>query len=179
MATAVYCIAKSPTQTERIVDLLLTSGIRDQDISVLLPDRDGDRDFAHEHNTKAPEGAVTGASAGGITGGVLGLLAGIGALAIPGVGSLIAAGPIMAALSVAAVGAAVGGIAGSLIGMGIPEFEARRYEDMVKGGNILMSVHSERSEETCRIKDIFLNAGAEDISTTSERSSAVAWHRAG
>ncbi len=174
MATAIFCIAKTPDQAERIVNMLRTTGgVREQDISVLFPDRDGSRDFAHEHNTKAPEGAVTGAGAGGVTGGVLGLLAGIGALAIPGVGPLIAAGPIMAALSGAAVGATVGGIGGALIGMGIPEFEAKRYEDMVKGGNILMSVHSENSENTRRIKEIFKNAGAEDISTTSEKATAV------
>lgn len=174
MATAIFCIAKTPDQAERIVNMLRTTGgVREQDISVLFPDRDGSRDFAHEHNTKAPEGAVTGAGAGGVTGGVLGLLAGIGALTIPGVGPLIAAGPIMAALSGAAVGATVGGIGGALIGMGIPEFEAKRYEDMVKGGNILMSVHSENSENTRRIKEIFKNAGAEDISTTSEKATAV------
>lgn len=174
MATAIFCIAKTPDQAERIVNMLRTTGgVREEDISVLFPDRDGSRDFAHEHNTKAPEGAVTGAGAGGVTGGVLGLLAGIGALAIPGVGPLIAAGPIMAALSGAAVGATVGGIGGALIGMGIPEFEAKRYEDMVKGGNILMSVHSENSENTRRIKEIFKNAGAEDISTTSEKATAV------
>ena len=174
MATAIFCIAKTPDQAERIVNMLRTTGgVREQDISVLFPDRDGSRDFAHEHNTKAPEGAVTGAGAGGVTGGVLGLLAGIGALAIPGVGPLIAAGPIMAALSGAAVGAAVGGIGGALIGMGIPEFEAKRYEDLVKGGNILMSVHSENSENTRRIREIFKNAGAEDISTTREKATAV------
>ncbi len=169
MANAIFCIAKSPLQAERIVDLLRTTGgVNEKDISVLFPDRDGSRDFAHEHNTKAPEGAITGVGAGGLTGGVLGLLAGIGVLAIPGVGPLIAAGPIMAALSGVAVGAAVGGIAGALIGMGIPEFEAKRYEDMVKGGNILMSVHSETPEHSRRIKEIFRTAGAEDISTTHE-----------
>ena len=167
MASAIFCIAKTPVMAERIVDLLKTSaGVRERDISVLFPDRDGSRDFAHENNTKAPEGALAGVGAGG----VLGLLAGIGALAIPGVGPLIAAGPIMAALSGVAVGAAVGGIAGGLIGMGIPEFEAKRYEDMVKGGNILMSVHAETSEQTQRIKELFRNAGAEDISTSRETS---------
>lgn len=168
MATAIFCIARTPVMAERIVDLLHTSAVRDQDISVLFPDRDGSRDFAYARNTRAPEGAVAGVGAGGVTGGVLGLLAGIGALAIPGVGPLIAAGPIMAALSGMAVGAAVGGIAGALIGMGIPEFEAKRYEDMVKGGNILMSVHSESGAQTKRVKDIFKNAGAEDVSTSHE-----------
>lgn len=169
MSTAIYCIVKSSEQAERIVTSLRSAAnVNDQDISVLKPDRQGTRDFAHEHNTKAPEGAVTGVSAGGVTGGVLGLLAGIGALAIPGVGPFIAAGPIMAALSGAAVGAAVGGVAGALIGMGMPEFEAKRYADSVKGGNILISVHSVSSDKTKLIKQIFKDADAEDISTTSE-----------
>lgn len=173
MATAIYCITKTSEQADRIVTSLRSAGVLDRDISVLFPDKKGTKDFAHEHSTKAPEGAVTGAGAGGITGGVLGLLAGIGALAIPGVGPLIAAGPIMAALSGVAVGAAVGGIAGALIGMGIPEFEAKRYEDRVKGGNILMAVHSENGDTTHRVKEIFKAAGAEDISTTSEKTETV------
>lgn len=175
MATAIYCIAKSAEQADRIFSSLRnTAAIREQDISVLFPDNKGTKEFAHEHNTKAPEGAVTGAGAGGVTGGVLGLLAGIGALAIPGVGPLIAAGPIMAALSGVAVGAAIGGVAGALIGMGIPEFEAKRYEDRIKGGNILMAVHSESTEGTSKVKAIFKAEGAEDISTTSEKDIAHA-----
>lgn len=173
MATAIYCIAQSNEQAGDIVTQLRSAGVRDQDISVLFPDKQGTTTFAHEHNTKAPEGAATGAGVGGVTGGVLGLLAGIGALAIPGVGPLIAAGPIMAALSGAAVGATVGGIGGALIGMGIPEFEAKRYEESVKGGNILMSAHSENSEMTSRIKDIFKTAGAKDITTASEKTVAA------
>jgi hypothetical protein len=173
MATAVYCIAKTDTQADQIVTTLRSAGVKDQDISVLFPDRKGTKEFAHEHNTKAPEGAATGAGVGGVAGGVVGLLAGIGALAIPGVGPLIAAGPIMAALSGAAVGATVGGVAGGLIGLGIPEFEAKRFEERVKGGNILMSAHSENSDTTKRIKDIFKSAGAEDITTTSEKSEAA------
>lgn len=173
MATAVYCIAKTDVQADQIVTSLRSAGVKDQDISVLFPDKKGTKEFAHEHNTKAPEGAATGAGVGGVAGGVVGLLAGIGALAIPGVGPLIAAGPIMAALSGAAVGATVGGVAGGLIGLGIPEFEAKRYEERVKGGNILMSAHSENSDTTKRIKDIFKTAGAEDITTTSEKSEAV------
>jgi hypothetical protein len=161
---AVICIASSETQAESIVDRLKRTGFSNQDISVLFPDKRGTKDFAHEHNTKAPEGATTGASAGG----VVGWLAGIGALAIPGVGPLIAAGPIMAALSGAAVGAAVGGVTGALVGMGIPEYEAKRYEGKIKGGNILISVHSEDGEETKRAKAIFEEFGAEDISTTGE-----------
>jgi hypothetical protein len=170
MATAIYCIAKTDVQADQIVTSLRTAGVKDRDISVLFPDKKGTKEFAHEHNTKAPEGAATGAGVGGVAGGVVGLLAGIGALAIPGVGPLIAAGPIMAALSGAAVGATVGGIAGGLIGLGIPEFEAKRYEERVKGGNILMSAHAENGDMTKRIKGIFKTAGAEDISTTSEKS---------
>ena len=165
---AVICIASSETQAEAIVDRLKSTGFSNSDISVLFPDKRGTKDFAHEHNTKAPEGATTGAGAGGVVGGALGWLAGIGALAIPGVGPLIAAGPIMAALSGAAVGAAVGGVTGALVGMGIPEYEAKRYEGKIKGGNILISVHSEDSEQTKRAKAIFEEFGAQDISTTGE-----------
>lgn len=170
MSTSVFCIASTEYQATSIVTRLKASGFSENDISVLFPDRSGTRDFAHEHNTKAPEGAATGAGAGGALGGVLGLLAGIGALAIPGVGPLIAAGPIMAALSGAAVGAAVGGLAGGLIGMGIPELEAKRYEGKVKDGNILISVHTENSEEAKRVRQIFTDLAAEDISATSEKS---------
>jgi len=170
MATAVYCIAKTQLQAEGILSSLRAAGINDKDVSVLFPDHKGSKEFAHEHNTKASEGIATGATGGGVAGGLVGLLAGIGALAIPGVGPLIAAGPIMAALSGAAVGATVGGVAGGLIGMGIPEFEAKRYESMVNGGNILMAVHSETDEDTERIKDIFKAGKAEDISTTSEQA---------
>jgi len=137
---------------------------------VLFPDKGTSRDFAHEKNTKAPEGAATGTGTGGVVGGALGWLIGIGALAIPGVGPFIAAGPIMAALSGAAIGAAAGGIAGGLIGLGIPELEAKRYEGRVKEGNILLSVHTENSEEITRAKDIFTQAGAQDICTTGEAS---------
>ena len=165
---AVICIASSETQAEAIVNRLKSTGFSNSDISVLFPDKRGTKDFAHEHNTKAPEGATTGAGAGGVVGGALGWLAGIGALAIPGVGPLIAAGPIMAALSGAAVGAAVGGLTGALVGMGIPEYEAKRYEGKIKGGNILISVHSEDSEQTKRAKAIFEEFGAQDISTTGE-----------
>ena len=165
---AVICIASSETQAEAIVNRLKSTGFSNSDISVLFPDKRGTKDFAHEHNTKAPEGATTGAGAGGVVGGALGWLAGIGALAIPGVGPLIAAGPIMAALSGAAVGAAVGGVTGALVGMGIPEYEAKRYEGKIRGGNILISVHSEDSEQTKRAKAIFEEFGAQDISTTGE-----------
>lgn len=168
MAKAVFCIATSESQAETIVNELKTAGFADSDISVLFPDKTGTKDFAHEQHTKAPEGAVTGGTTLGVVGGALGWLAGIGTLAIPGIGPFIAAGPIMAALGGAAVGAAVGGIAGALIGMGIPEFEAKRYEGKIKEGNILISVHSESHDETKRAKEIFEQAGAHDIASSSE-----------
>lgn len=167
MGTAVFCIAATDSIAEQIVSRLKSSGFSDNDISVLFPDKSGTRDFAHEKNTKAPEGATAGAGAGGVVGGTLGLLAGIGLLAIPGVGPFIAAGPILAALSGIAVGAAVGGITGALIGMGIPEIEARRYEGKVKDGNILISVRAEDSGEVSRAKEIFEDCRATDISTGS------------
>ena len=167
---SVFCIATSRDQADRIVGQLKDANFSNNDISVLFPDKDSTRDFAHEKNTKAPEGAVTGASTGGVIGGALGWIAGIGALAIPGVGPFIAAGPIMAALSGAAIGAAAGGITGGLIGLGIPELEAKRYEGKVKAGNLLISVHTENSEEITRAKDIFTKAGAQDICTTGEAS---------
>jgi len=167
---SVICIATSREQAEDIVGALKSADFSNNDISVLFPDKSTTRDFAHEKNTKAPEGAVTGAGTGGVLGGALGWLAGIGALAIPGVGPFIAAGPILAALSGAALGAAAGGIAGGLIGLGIPELEAKRYEGKVKQGNILISVHTEDSKEIARAKDIFTNAEAQDICTTGESS---------
>jgi hypothetical protein len=167
---SVICIATTRSQAEQIVDELRMADFSSDDVSVLFPDKETTRDFAHEKNTKAPEGAVAGVGTGGVLGGTLGWLAGIGALAIPGVGPFIAAGPIVAALSGAAVGATVGGITGALIGMGIPEYEARRYEGKIKQGNILISVHTESSEEVRRAKDIFEEAGAQDISTTGESS---------
>src|SRR5918996_1941724 len=166
MAKAVFCIATSEFQAESIVNELKVAGFSDNDISVLFPDKTGTKDFAHEHHTKAPEGAATGAGTGGILGGALGWLVGIGALAIPGLGPFIAAGPIMAALSGAAAGAALGGITGALIGFGIPEYEAKRYEGKLKEGNLLISVHADNSSERDRAKTIFEEAGAEDISYT-------------
>ena len=171
---SVFCIATSRDQADRIVDQLKTANFSNNDISALFADKDTNRDFAHEKNTKAPEGAVTGAGTGGVIGGALGWIAGIGALAIPGVGPFIAAGPIIAALSGAAIGATVGGIAGGLIGLGIPELEAKRYEGKIKAGNILISVHTENSEEITRAKDIFTKAGAQDICSTGEASSPKA-----
>jgi len=172
MTTAVFCLATNPVQASDIVERLKLAGFSNTDISVLMPDRSGTRDFAIENETKAPEGAVVGAGTGALLGGALGWLTGIGALAIPGLGPLIAAGPIMAALSGAAVGGAVGGLTGALVGMGIPEFEAKRYEDKVKKGHALVSVHSENADETERAKEIFRACGAEDISTAHEASAA-------
>jgi hypothetical protein len=168
MAKAVFGIARSEAQAVAIVERLRAAGFSNNDISVLCPDRAGTKDFAHEQHTKAPEGAATGAGTGGVLGGALGWLVGIGALAIPGLGPFIAAGPIMAALSGAAAGAALGGLAGALIGMGIPEYEAKRYEGKIKDGNVLISVHAENSTERDRARNIFEEAGAEDISYTEE-----------
>jgi hypothetical protein len=165
---SVFCIATSRDQAERIVDNLKNAGFSNNDISVLFPDRATTHDFAHEKHTKAPEGIATGAGSGGVIGGALGWLAGIGALAIPGVGPFIAAGPILAALSGAAVGATVGGIAGGLIGLGIPELEAKRYEGKLKEGNILLSVHTDRPQEINSAEKIFKDAGAQDICATGE-----------
>ena len=167
---SVFCIATTRTQADQIVDSLKSAGFSSSDISALFADKETNHDFAHEKNTKAPEGAVTGAGTGGVVGGALGWIAGIGALAIPGVGPFIAAGPIIAALSGAAIGATVGGITGGLIGMGIPELEAKRYEGKLKEGNILISVHTESSDEIKRAEKIFEQAGAEDICTASDSS---------
>jgi hypothetical protein len=167
---SVFCIATSRSQADRIVDELKSANFSNNDISVLFPDKDTTRDFAHEKHTKAPEGIATGAGSGGVLGGALGWLVGIGALAIPGAGPFIAAGPILAALSGAAMGATVGGIAGGLVGLGIPELEAKRYEGKIKAGNLLLSVHTENSDEIKKAEKIFKNAGAEDICTTGESS---------
>jgi hypothetical protein len=168
--TSVLAIVNSSSQAENIVDRLRAGGFSGSDISVLFPDKRSNQDFAHEKHTKAPEGATAGVGAGGIIGGALGWLAGIGLIAIPGVGPLIAAGPIMAALSGAAVGGLVGGVAGALIGLGVPEFEAKRYEGKIREGNILISVHTEKHEEVSRVKEIFTQGGATDISSTGESS---------
>ncbi len=171
MRKAVIGIVETRAEAEAVVETLRrTAYIELGDISVLLPDRTGTNDFAHEHHTKAPEGAATGASAGGVVGGTLGLLAGIGALAIPGVGPLIAAGPVLAALSGAAAGAAVGGLAGALVGLGIPEIEAKAYEGKIRGGNILIAVHSETRDAQRAAEDVLRQAGAHDVGTTVEAS---------
>jgi hypothetical protein len=168
MAKAVFGLARTEAQAITIVNELKAAGFSQNDISVLFPDRSGTQDFAHEQHTKAPEGAATGAGTGGLLGGALGWLVGIGALAIPGLGPFIAAGPIMAALSGAAAGAALGGMTGALIGLGMPEYEAKRYEGRIKEGNVLISVHAEDSTELARAKAIFERAGAEDIADAAE-----------
>lgn len=165
---SVFCIATSHEQADQIVDSLKNANFSNNDISALFADKDSTHEFAHEKNTKSPEGAITGAGTGGVIGGALGWIAGIGALAIPGVGPFVAAGPIIAALSGAAIGATVGGVAGGLIGMGIPELEAKRYEGRLQEGNILISVHTEDSDEIDKAKQIFTQANAQDICTTRE-----------
>jgi hypothetical protein len=169
---SVFCIASSRTQAELIVDQLREENFSNNDISVLFPDKTTTHDFAHEKHTKAPEGAVAGAGTGGVVGGALGWIAGIGVLAVPGVGPFIAAGPIIAALSGAAIGAAAGGVAGGLIGLGIPEIEAKRYESKIKDGNILISVHTMNADEIKQAKEIFSKAEANDICTTDEATVA-------
>jgi hypothetical protein len=164
---SIYAIATSGDQAKQIVDRLTHSGFSSNDISVLFPDKESTHEFSHEKNTKAPEGAVAGAATGGVLGGALGLLVGIGALAIPGVGPLIAAGPLLAALSGAAAGATLGGIAGGLVGLGIPEIEAKRYENRIAEGNILISVLAETNDQVQQAKEILTKLGAEDISVTS------------
>jgi hypothetical protein len=166
--TAVFGIYPTHAAVEQAVDALRVAGFRSTDISVLFPENVGTKDFAHEKGTKAPEGATTGASTGAVAGGALGWLAGIGALAIPGLGPFIAAGPIMAALAGAGVGGALGGLTGALIGMGIPEYEAKRYEGRVTKGGILLSVHSDGGEWTTRAKEILERTGAEDIASAGE-----------
>jgi hypothetical protein len=168
--TSVFGIYPSAIVAERAVDSLVRAGFSDNAISVLLPDAQGTRDFAHEKNTKAPEGTTTGVATGGAIGGTLGLLAGIGALAIPGVGPFIAAGPIMGALAGLGVGGAVGGLVGALVGMGIPEYEAKRYEGRLKEGGVLLSVHCDTADQITRAKAILTGTGAADIASTGEAS---------
>jgi uncharacterized membrane protein len=170
--TAVFGIYPSAEHAERAVDSLIAAGFSSPDISVLLPDSRSTKEFAHVKETKAPEGTAAGATTGGLVGGTLGVLAGIGALAIPGVGPFIAAGPIMAGLAGLGVGGAVGGLVGALVGMGIPEYEAKRYEGRVKNGGTLLSVHCDTSADVSRAKELLKSSGAEDISSTGESSAA-------
>ena len=168
--TAAFGIYRTRLDAENGVDALRDAGYRATDISVLFPENEGTKDFAHEKHTKAPEGTATGATSGAVIGGGLGWLAGIGALAIPGIGPFIAAGPIVAALAGAGAGGVIGGIAGALVGMGIPEYEAKRYEGRVKEGGILLSVHCDDSNWTKRAKEILERTGAENVSSTGEAS---------
>jgi hypothetical protein len=168
--TAAFGIFKTREQVEYSVNTLRTKGFRNTDISVLFSGNRGTKDFAVEKNTKAPEGTATGATAGAVVGGTLGWLVGIGALAIPDIGSLIAAGPIVAAFTGVGVGGAIGGVAGALAGMGIPEYEAKRYEGRVKEGGILVSIHCDDSAWTKKAKVILENTGATDVASTREAS---------
>jgi hypothetical protein len=173
--TAAFGIYQTQADVEYAVDLLRAEGFRNTDISVLFPENKGTKDFAVEKNTKAPEGTAAGVTTGGVVGGVLGWLAGIGVLAIPGVGPFIAAGPIVAALAGAAAGGAVGGIAGALIGMGIPEYEAKRYEGRIKEGGILLSVHCDDSNWTTKAKKLLERTGAQDVASAGE--AAADWQK--
>jgi len=168
--TAVFGIYNTRNGAEQGADSLVNGGFAAGDISVLLPENLGTREIGTEKSTKAPEGATAGAGTGAVLGGALGLLAGIGALAIPGVGPLIAAGPIMATLAGMGVGGTVGGLTGALVGLGIPEYEAKRYEGILQKGGILLSVHCSTSDEVKRAKEILKNTGAQDISSTGEAS---------
>src|ERR1700675_4239246 len=173
MKHSALCLVDTEEQADSIVGKLRGAGFSETDISVLFPDRGDTRDFAHKKETKMPEGATVGAGTGGVVGATIGLLAGLGALAIPGLGPFIAAGPIIAALSGGAIGAGVGGLTGALVGLGIPEYEAKRYEGKVKAGGILISVHSESNDETHSAKVIFKEEGAHDISSTGEAHADV------
>jgi hypothetical protein len=168
MKSSVYCLVRTQDQANRIVKDLHDAGFTEQNISVLFPDQETSRDFAHDKRTQAPAGINFGAGTGGILGGALGWIVGMGSLGIPGVGPFIAAGPILAALSGAAVGAAVGGIAGGLIGLGIPEFQANLYEGKIRSGHILLLVHVDKKLEIDAVKRFYRNAGAEDISSANE-----------
>jgi hypothetical protein len=168
--TAVFGIYPTTADAEQAVSALVVEGFSNADISVLLPDKQGSRDFAHEKHTKAPEGTTTGATAGGVIGGALGLLAGIGAIAIPGIGPFIAAGPIMGALAGVGAGGAVGGLIGALTGMGIPEYEAKRYDGRVRNGGVLLSVHCDTSQQITRAKEVLKRTGADDIASSSEEA---------
>jgi hypothetical protein len=167
----VFGIYSTRTAVENATESLINAGFPSSDISVLLPESlGGKKEMGTEKATKAPEGTTTGAATGGVIGGTLGVLAGVGLLAIPGLGPFIAAGPIMAGLAGLGVGGAVGGLTGGLIGMGIPEFEAKRYEGRLQKGGILVSVHCDTKEEITRAKEVLKTTGAEDVSSTGESS---------
>ena len=179
MASCVYCIATNDAHAIRIASRLRNAGCMANDISILEPDRSGVRDLGVTNSTKVPEGAVAGTGAGAILGGTLGWLAGVGTLAIPGIGALVAAGPILAALSGAAVGGAVGGLSGGLVGMGIPEFEAQQYEGKLRQGNILLAIHADDGDHASRIRQILTEENVQDIVTGSEASGPSGGDQAG
>ncbi len=168
---SVFGIFSSRELVDEAVNRLKAAQFRNQDISVLMPSKDGTQEFAHQKDTKAPEGSAVGATSGALLGGGLGWLVGIGALAIPGIGPFVAAGPIMAALAGVGVGGALGGITGAMIGMGIPEYEAKRFEGIVKNGGILLSVHVDDSEWQTKAKEVLEAAGAKDIASAGEETS--------
>jgi hypothetical protein len=172
--TAVFGIFRDTVSVGGALHALRAAGFRNTDVSVLMPENAGNKDFVHRKDTKAPEGATTGAASGAVLGGVLGWLVGIGALAIPGLGPFIAAGPIMGMLAGAGAAGVAGGVVGSLVGLGIPEYEAKRYEGRVKAGGILLSVHCDSSEWVSRAKKILSETGAEDVSSASEASADYA-----
>jgi hypothetical protein len=169
---AVYGIYPNIESADRAIDVLTAQGFTEQDVSVLMADSDSNKEFAHQKHTKAPEGTAAGLTAGGVVGGAVGLLAGLGALAIPGVGPLIAAGPIMGTLAGLGVGSTVGGLVGALVGAGLPEYEAKRYEGRVKNGGVLLSVHCITSDEITSAKNLLKGTGAEDIASSTEATGA-------
>lgn len=166
--TAVYGIYPDQLSVEDAVDSLREAGFRNNDISVLFPDHETNKDFAHVKNTSAPEGATAGATSGAVIGGALGWLAGIGALAIPGVGPFIAAGPVMGMLGGIGAGGVVGGITGALVGMGIPDYEAERYEGRIRNGGILIAVHADNADWTSRARRILEQTGGQDVASGGE-----------
>ena len=170
MKRAVMGIVPNQNQAEYVVGQLQHAGLSNNDISVVFPDQQRSRDFVASHDTSAPEGAFAGAGAGGLVGGTLGVLVGIGALAIPGLGPLIAAGPLLATLSGAAAGATLGGVTGALVGLGIPEIEAKRYEGKLRSGNVLVAVHTEDREQQELAERIYKMARAENVFSTSGAS---------
>jgi hypothetical protein len=172
--TAVFGIFANREAIEEAVGSLENAGFRSTDISVLFPENPGTKDFAHERSTKAPEGTTAGAIAGGAVGGILGGLVGAGAIFIPGLGPLIAAGPIIAALTGIGSGGVVGGIIGALAGFGIPEYEAKRYVGRIREGGLLLSVHCDNREWVKRAKEVLRACGGEAIASSGEAAADFA-----
>lgn len=167
---AVFATFGIITSAEAAIDRLTAAGFSSHDLSVLLSDKEGSKEFATKMNTKVPEDVLTGAEVGAVVGGALALLAGLNALAMPGVGSLIAAGPLLASLAGLGAGAAAGGLVGALVGLGIPEYEAKLYDGRIKDGGVLLSVHCVSYEEISRARDLLTAAGAEDIAASGEET---------